>query len=169
MTQIPEQTDNAMKRLLEKLADALCPQRLDASPTVRRHVWRDADYVGAANGKVAVWQGWSVNLRACRRAVGNVYIDYADNVLPVSERSRLFGDVFSSRIASIDSFVYAFTTRLPSEVETQLASHGYVIRTLSRGLHAGLLTAEKDFIQTPKQDWIVQLIRLLEFKAALHT
>jgi hypothetical protein len=70
MTAVPEQTDTIMKALLETLAAKVCQEAAGALIKVRRDVWRDADYVGMVNGKVAVWQVWSVNLRVFRPAFG---------------------------------------------------------------------------------------------------
>lgn len=147
MTTIPEQTDVIMKALLETLSATVCQGKAGALIKVRRHVWRDADYVGVVNGKVAVWQGWSVNLRVCRPAFGTVYIDYAVNGLTVSERTRLFGEDFSRRIATMDAFVFAFITRLPVEVQGTVVERGFILRKLPRRLHGGLLADAKDFNQ----------------------
>lgn len=168
MTSISQETDASMKELLEKLVTSLCSNLPVSEVTIRRHVWRDADYVGLANGKVAVWQGWSVNLQACHSDLKNVYIDYVDNVLTERDRAELFGDLFSAQIASMEAFVYCFATRFPLGAESQLQKEGFTVRRLLRRLHAGILCNSKDFNEVSVRDWIPQLEKLLAIQAELR-
>lgn len=168
MTSIPPDIDTGMQTVLDTLAASMCGTQSQPTLTARRHVWRDVDYVGMADGIVVTWQGWSVNLRPCRSDLRTVYIDYVENRIAEPERSALFGDSFAVRIAPMSAFVFGFTTHLAASAEPRLVAEGFAVRRLSRRLHAGMLCSAAEFTGIAPSVWIAQLTRLLTLQAELH-
>ncbi|MBE2267410.1 MAG: hypothetical protein IAE80_04200, partial [Anaerolinea sp.] len=130
MTTIPPLIDTGMQSLLDTLAASMCGTQSQPTLTARRHVWRDVDYVGMADGTVVTWQGWSVNLRPCHPDLRTVYIDYVENRIAEPDRSALFGDSFAAQIAPMSAFVFGFTTHFPASAETRLVTEGFAVRRL---------------------------------------
>src|SRR5439155_14710952 len=80
-----------IKEVLEETGRILFPLNKDISNLIKAHTWRDRKYVGEHNGRVVVWQGYSINFVAVDFRYRALFIDVVDNVLPHQERVRLFG------------------------------------------------------------------------------
>lgn len=168
MGYIPENIDVQMQGVLKRVTKNACPEATTPPPEVIRHVWRDADYVGVASGAIAVWRGWSVNLKACNPSHGTLYIDHVENTLSATDQLRLFGEAFSSQIAGMSSFVFCFVTSFPYSAKTQLATQGFVVRQLPKRIHAGILSDAATFGDHLTEIWANQAIQLLNIQSTFR-
>lgn len=160
------QFDNQIIEVLQQTVRVLLPNFPDPNALIAPHVWRDSNYVGTHNGKVVVWRGWRARLDGVSNGrYRTLYIDKVDNVLPLSERQRLFGESFSRAIAGMPQFVVMFTLGFPLHAEEDIVANGFVPRYLSRVLHACWPVDVDVFLATPATQWVEQGIHLLELQS----
>lgn len=150
-----------MRQVLWKSIDILYPLSRDPEEIIIPHIWRNRRYLGEIDGHIPTWRGWSANLG---RRYGTLYIDVADNVLPNSERIRLFGDEFTKMIEGKNQFITLFALGFPREAELLIRQKGFVPRRLSvRRYHACVVADLNEFTSQNVLVWAslgVKLIRL---------
>lgn len=160
------QVEQSIKAVLAHVTRTLLPEISDPAPVIAQHIWRDSNYVGAHNGKVVVWRGWRAKLDgASDGRYRTLYIDLVDNILPIPERQRLFGEAFSGAIAGLPQFIVLFALNFPLQAETDILAHGFVPRQLRRVLHACLVADVDHFLSTPATQWAKHAARLLELQS----
>ncbi len=160
------QFDQHIKEVLQQTIRVLMPNFPDPNALIAPHIWRDSNYIGTHNGKVAVWRGWRAKLDGVSNGrYHTLYIDKVDNVLPLPERQRLFGEPFSRAIAGISQFVVMFTLGFPLHAEVDIAANGFVPRYLIRVLHACQPVDVDEFLAAPAAQWAEQGARLLELQS----
>lgn len=163
MTTVPEAVDMFMYDVLAGVCRLVLSPDVDPIEyPIKRHVWRNSDYVGInPDGKVSFWKGWSINLS--NWGYGTLYIDFAHNDLDIVSRQRLFGNLFSICIQSFRAFVVLYAARFKHEHAQIVQEYGFIYRTVGDALHVGLV-AECTFIyQGLLAEWIdasAQLLRL---------
>ena len=160
------QFDQHIKEVLQQTIRVLIPNSPDPNALIAPHVWRDSNYVGTHDGKVVVWRGWRARLDGISNGrYRTLYIDKVDNVLPLPERQRLFGEPFSRAIAGMHQFVVMFTLGFPFHAEGDIIVNGFVPRYLSRVLHACWPVDVDVFQAAPATQWVEQGIHLLELQS----
>jgi hypothetical protein len=155
-----------MRQVLEGSVELLLP---GSGTLVKKHVWRNADYVGTSGNTVAIWRGWSANLSKVDRRYRSVYIDYIENSLPTSENERLFGSVFAEAIKSQQPCVYLFVTSCPLEKHTEVLATGFTFRRIRNVIHPGVVTDVKSFLETPLEVWITFGVELVNLQTRLRS
>ena len=159
--------DDQIKYVLRETISILLPHCLQPESLIAEHIWRDRTYVGEAEGKVVVWRGWRANLADVDPSYRTLYIDVVDNLLPVEEQQRLFGDAFATAIAPMDRFVVMFALDFPLEAEKAIEDAGFVPRRLSRVLHACIIAGPEQFLSQPALMWAIMTARLLVLQSQL--
>lgn len=150
MSAIPEAISKRMRKVLEGSVENIVP---GSKILVKKHVWRNPDYVGMSSNKVAVWQGWSANLAKLDSRYKTLYIDYVDTVGSKTENEQLFGAVFSSAIATIQPFIFLFVTACPLAKQSEVISQGYTFRQINNIIHPGMVIDLESFLVTNLEDW----------------
>lgn len=90
-----------------------------------------------------------------------------DNLLPVEEQERLFGDAFATAIAGMDRFVVLFALDFPLEAKEAIEEAGFVPRRLSQVLHACIIASPEQFLSQPALMWANMIARLLVLQSQL--
>lgn len=158
--------EQSIKGVLRHVTKTLLLGSLDPAYVNAPHIWRDSSYLGLHNGKVVVWRGWRARLdEVSDGRYRTLYIDKVDNVLPLPERQRLFGEPFSRAIAGMPQFVVMFTLGFPLHAEEDIIANGFVPRYLRRVLHACLPVEVDAFLAAPAAQWAEQGVRLLELQS----
>jgi hypothetical protein len=160
------QFDHHVREALQQTIHTLLRNFSDPDTLIAPHIWRDSDYLGIHNGKVVVWRGWRAKLETVSDGrYRTLYIDKVDNVLPTTERQRLFGKAFSQAVAGLPQFVVLFVLDFPLHAEDEIIGHGFVPRRLSRVLHACLIMGVDDFLATPITQLAGQAAQLLQLQS----
>jgi len=159
--------DQHIKEVLRHSVHNLLPQTADPDNLIAPHAWRDSNYIGTHGGKVVVWRGWRANLAPVDPRYRTLYVDVVDNVLPLPERQRLFGNDFARAIAGLPRFVVMFTLGFPLDVRENITAQGFVPREMSRVLHACLVTGVEQFLGKPVPHWSQQGAQLLKLQSEL--
>lgn len=152
MSGIPEDVSDRMRQVLEGSVESIVPS---SKILVKKHVWRNPDYVGMSDNKVAVWQGWSANLAKLDPHYKTLYIDYVGTVPSTIETERLFGAVFSAAIATIQPFIFFFVTACPLAKQREVISHGFTFRQINNIIHPGTVIGLEAFFATALEDWAI--------------
>ncbi|MCS6802749.1 MAG: hypothetical protein NZ773_12520 [Dehalococcoidia bacterium] len=150
-----------LRQVIEETVLLLFPGRPLPAGLVKRHVWRDQKYVGAAAGRVVPWEGWSANLANLDARYRAIFADVVDNILPESERYRLFGDAFSEEIRELNRFVVLFVLDFPLETEQDIILAGFTPRRMARVLHACKIVSVEEFLDKTTLHWAAVLTRLV--------
>lgn len=158
------QLEQQIKAVLNQTIQVLLPDVVDPDALTAQHVWRDSNYVGTHNGKVAVWRGWRIRLPIQEAKDNILYIDVADNVLPLTERQRLFGAEFAQAVSDLAAFVVMYTTRFPLNTHADIVEHGFTPRELSRALHACTIMDADIFLQKPVAELTETAVSLLRLQ-----
>ncbi|GEM_PF-2162852 len=164
---IPKPIDRHMREALSEAIEVIFPLRSNAATLIQRHVWRNPDYVGEFEGQVAAWRGWSANLARVDSAYQGVYIDYVKNFLPIDHRLRLFGEVFTSVIGRLDSYVVAYVTHIPPEAASLVAGTGLIIREIGRKAHACILSSPTTFLKHSTIYWGARIAKMINVRHEL--
>ncbi len=131
------QYNNRIRETLEQAMRFLLPNSSDLNALIAPGPWRDSSYLGTHNGKVVAWRGWRAKLDTVTDGrYRTLYIDKVDNVLPLPERQRLFGEPSSQAIAGVPQFVVMFTLGFPFRAKADIIANGCVPRYLKRVLYA---------------------------------
>jgi hypothetical protein len=160
-----KQLEQHTQEILRQTIRTLLPETADPDLLIAQHIWRDSKYVGTHHGKVVVWRGWRATLAAVDERYRTLYIDVVDNVLPVAERQRLFGEAFSRAVAGMPQFVVLFALNFPLQAEADIQAQGFVPRRLTRVLHACVVASVDQFLTTPAKEWAEQASRLLKLQS----
>jgi hypothetical protein len=150
-----------IKSVLRETIKILFPLYADTDGLIKRHAWRNKKYLGEHMGKVVAWQGWSANLVAVDFRYRAIFIDVVDNVLPTSERIRLFGDDFANAINHMQQFVVMFVLDFPVGAVGEIKKQGFIPRTMSRSIHACVIAEPHDFILHSPIYWAAQVVKLV--------
>jgi hypothetical protein len=165
MSGIPVEVSERMRKVLEESVENVVA---GSKILVKRHVWRNPDYVGMVGEKVAVWEGWSANLRKLDTRYRTLYIDYVASIGSTKENERLFGAMFSAKIASIQPFIFLFVTACPLKTQLEIIQKGFTFRQINCVLHPGVLTSVNGFLETSLADWVSIGIELLYLQRRLR-
>lgn len=160
------------RRIPEVICEAisiLFPAELDASSLIKRHVWRDRRYVGEHKGRPVSWRGWSANLVTLDSHYRAVFVDVVDNVLPIEEGIRLFGEEFAAAIDGLDRYVVLFVLDFPIDAVPQICQQGFIPRQLTRSVHACAVASTGDFLDQPPLYWAAKLVKLVMFQRLMST
>jgi hypothetical protein len=161
MTGIPEVVDTHMRRVLQLVTEAIKP---GSSYLVKRHVWRNIDYVGSDDGKIVEWRGWSANLRKVDARYKTIYIDYVENLLGPSERLRLFGELFTTLLENKSRFIFLYVTSCSFSDCNRVTAEGFVYRRINEVIHPGIILEIKSFLDNPASNWTEYGMRLLNLQ-----
>lgn len=154
-----------MRLVLESSIESLVP---GSSGLVKKHVWRNPDYVGMSNCKVSIWQGWNANLAKSDRRYKTLYIDYVTRDIPPKEQERLFGNVFFSAIQSINPFIFFFVTSCAYADIGEVISAGFTFRQINDVIHPGVIVGIETFMETPIENWSSVGVKLLHLQHRLR-
>ena len=160
-----EQLEQHIQEVLRQTIRKLLPETADPDSLIAQHIWRDSNYVGTHNDKVVVWRGWRANLTTVDERYRTLYIDVVDNVLPIAERQRLFGEAFSRAVAGMPQFVVLFALNFPLDAEADIQAQGFVPRRLTRILHACIVADIDQFLLTSAEEWAGQASHLLKLQS----
>jgi hypothetical protein len=169
MTAIPAPIREKMYDVMVHTVRRLFPTDVDPATVVKKHVWRNANYVGMVGGSVQVWQGWSANLRPFGADYRTLYVDYVENVLPVVERQRLYGTVFSDAIEGMTDFVFLFVTSVGVHFQQAVIKRGFTPRYVGDAIHLGMLRSGNGFLEVLTDEWVAQAIDLIAFQHTLRS
>lgn len=157
-----------MRQVLAETIKILFPVSVDPEEIIIPHVWRNRRYLGEYRKKVSIWHGWSANLGVLSNQYGTFYVDVADNVLPCSERIRLFGGDFAEAISGLPRYVVMFALDFPLSTTGILRSAGFTPRKMSeRRFHACVVTSSDEFINRPILAWAALGARLMNLQKEL--
>lgn len=159
-----QQINQHIKAVLQQTAQALLPDTAVPDTFIGEHIWRDSDYVGTHNGKVAVWRGWRLRLPTVRPKDQIFYMDVVDNVLPLSERQRLFGLAFAQAIHGFGEFVVMYVTGFPRSTYAEIVGQGFTPRELPRALHACVVIEPDGFLKKSIEELSVTALALLTLR-----
>lgn len=159
-----QQINQHIKAVLQKTAQALLPDTAVPNTFIGEHIWRDSDYVGIHNGKVAVWRGWRLRLPAVKAKDQILYIDVVDNVLPLPERQRLFGQTFAQAIKGLGEFVVMYVTGFPRSAYAEIVGQGFTPRELPRALHACAVIELDEFLKKSVEELSITALALLTLR-----
>jgi hypothetical protein len=139
-----------MRAVLEGVVECVAPGNRNL---VKRHVWRNPDYVGMAGNKVAVWEGWSANLAKVDPRFKSIYIDYAENGNSLIVNEALFGSAFAHRIQQIQPFIFLFVTSCREKDSMHFIERGFTYRQINAVIHPGVLTGVPELFSTSIEMW----------------
>ncbi len=166
MSGVPEAVDKHMRRVLETVAETVSP---GSRTLVKRHVWRNVDYVGAANDHIVEWRGWSANLRSVDQRFRTVYIDHVTNALALADRRTLFGEVFADAAKDFAEFVFLFVTSCAFSKRDHVIAAGFTYRQINAVIHPGILAESHVFVDREVSEWAEYGVRLLTLQHQLKT
>lgn len=156
-----------MYEVIALTVSQLFPPGTDPAGIVKRHVWRNAKYVGIVNGEVQVWYGVSANLRVLEQGYRTIYMDYIYNALPAETRERLFGITFSQAISTLDPFIFLYVTSCPVRFSQYVREKGFVFRQINDVIHPGCVIDILDFLDTSTNAWSQTALKLLKLQQYL--
>ena len=159
-----EQIDRQIKAVLHQVSQNVLPDTAVPDTFIGEHVWRDSDYAGTDNGKVAVWRGWRLRLPAVKAKEQILYIDVVDNVFPLPERQRLFGPTFAQAIHGFGEFVVMYVTGFPRSTYAVIVGQGFTPRELPRALHACVVIEPDEFLKKSIEELSVTALALLTLR-----
>lgn len=141
-----------LKRVLSRAATILFPLRSDEVKTlVKKHTWRDRNYVGFAEGRVSAWSGYSINLAYLDSRYRGLFADVVQNNLPNSEKIRLFGEDFTAAISGLENYVVIFNLDIPFSAVEIIKSLGFIPRNLKRNCHICLIYSVDYFLEEEEE------------------
>lgn len=158
-----------MAEVLHEAIRAVFPLVPNPRSLIKRHRWRDRKYVGEVNGKVATWEGLSANLVHFDSRYRAIFLDLVQNELPVEERTRLFGPVFTEYTLKHSEFVVMFVLDFPIDSEAEIIAQGFVPRRMNRVLHACVVAHPDEFLSQSVLHWTAQVVRLVLLQRVLST
>jgi len=150
VSDVPEAVSERMRLVLEETVEQIVP---NSRVIVKKHVWRNAKYVGMSGEKVAIWRGWSANLRMLDPRFGAIYIDYAETSNSTSENEQLFGFAFSESIKLINPFIFLFVTSCSIKKQEEIIAACFTFRQINATIHPGIVTSPKEFFDLPLNQW----------------
>jgi len=157
-----------MRQVLYETIKILFPVSVDPEEIIIPHVWRDREYLNEHEGKVPVWRGWSANLSKADARLRTLYVDIADNVLPVPKRMRTFGEDFAKAIEDKSQFIVMFVVGCPAKARDLLTGEGFVARRISGSiLHACIIAAPDKFLAYPVLTWAAKGAKLMNMQKEL--
>jgi len=143
---------------------------VDPDEVIIPHVWRDRDYLNELEGKVAAWQGWSVNLKKIDPHLRTLYIDLGENVLPVSKRIETFGEEFSNQIENLPEFVVMFVVDCPAREKDLLKKEGFLPRRINDAVvHACVVVPSSELFSRPILEWAAKGAKLVNMQKELSS
>jgi hypothetical protein len=152
-----------MHHVLTEVVRSVFPLTANPDQHIAEHVWRDRNYVGEINGRVAAWKGFRVNLRKIDFRYRGTYIDLVDNSLPLDEQIRLFGPAFVDATRDYHQYVVLFVLDFPKTAEKHIQEHGFIPRRMPTGkiLHACKIVGVDEFLSTDHRVWISHFLQLI--------
>lgn len=153
--------DSQIKSVLYESIKILFPTNSNPSTIIKRHVWRDRNYVGEKDGKVVAWHGWSANLVSIDFRYRAIFIDVVDNTLPPTKRVELFGSAFETAIADLSQFLVMFVLDFPTNSASAIQEQGFIPRHLPRALHACAIVGIDEFLACSSFHWAARVARLI--------
>ena len=164
-----ELINQQIKTVLSEAIQILFPVSVDPVTLIKRHVWRNRNYVGEYNNRVVVWKGWSANLVSVDFRYRVIFVDVVDNVLPYQEKVRLFGPDFAAKINNFDKFVVLYVTDFPLNTVEDIKKQGFIPRRTPKALHACVILEIEEFINMPALYWAAKITKLVLLQKFLST
>lgn len=158
-----------MAAVLYEATRTLFPLAPNPRDLIKRHTWRDRRYLGEVDGKVLSWKGLSTNLVQIDFRYRAIFLDLVQNILPIQERHRLFGPVFTQNTLQYDRFVVMFVLDFPLESEADIVAQGFVPRRMNRALHACVVAHPEEFLSQSVEHWTAKVVRLVLLQRVLST
>jgi hypothetical protein len=160
--------DEQARDVLALCRTQLVPAADDTSAPIRRHAWRNQDYLGVHAGRVQAWIGLSMNPRGVAPALPALTIDTVQNALSWNEQVLLFGQRFADAVKALPRFVAMYVGRFPRGTAPQrILDSGFVPREVGSTWHACVIAAPDNFLAQPGEHWSGELLRIVQLQHAL--
>ena len=161
---LPLSINTLIRQSLVDTINILYPASFQLERLVKKHRWSTVSDVGSLDGKVVTWNGWSINFKTLDSEYRTIYFDFVPNILPLEQRTLLFGIEFAQAIDGLDDFVVMFNTSYSTESYTFIKNSGFIPRSLGKILHASKVINPKDFLLMPSMYWASYLVKLIRLQ-----
>lgn len=156
-----------IKDTLRQAIKILFPVGVDADAIIKKHIWRNKKYVGEYNGEVVSWKGLSANLTSIDFRYRVIFMDVVENILPIEERLRLFGQDFVTATQDMTQFVVMFVLDFPLSAIDEIKAQGFVPREMTRVAHACCIVSPEEFLTHTSLHWAAKVVRLVMLQRVL--